>query len=175
MAFRGVNTRPLMESEIKAAQAISKSGADAADKLLVCYDTYKKYAKRYGLFEQHRNQGGKGQTNKRSDPNKGKYPIDDLIKGLHPHYPRHKYIKKLFQSGYKLQECEECGFREKRVGDNKVPLTIDYIDGDEMNTCIENIRILCLCHSFLFGNSHAGDSIRSNLKQTGKPKKKKET
>ena len=43
--------RPLIESEIKLAQDESNSAAEAARKLNVSYNTYKKYAKMYGIME----------------------------------------------------------------------------------------------------------------------------
>ena len=40
---RGLGARPLLEAEIKAAQAISQSASEAARKLGVDYNTYKKW------------------------------------------------------------------------------------------------------------------------------------
>ena len=48
---RGIGARPLLESEIKDAQSKSRSAFEAARLLEVSYNTYKKYAKLYGIFE----------------------------------------------------------------------------------------------------------------------------
>ena len=48
---RGVGARPLLESQIKAAQEKSQSAFEAARTLGVSYNKYKKYAKLYVIFE----------------------------------------------------------------------------------------------------------------------------
>ena len=52
--------KPLTKEQIVAAQANTKSNMAAARHLHVSYQHYKRYAKLYGLFEQHKNQSGKG-------------------------------------------------------------------------------------------------------------------
>jgi transcriptional regulator with XRE-family HTH domain len=48
---RGIGAKPLLESEIRDAQSKSISAFAAARTLGISYNTYKKYAKRYGIFE----------------------------------------------------------------------------------------------------------------------------
>ena len=48
---RGLGAQPILESQIKAAQEKSKSARQAAKTLGISYNTYKKYAKLYGIFE----------------------------------------------------------------------------------------------------------------------------
>jgi hypothetical protein len=50
----------LLESEIMAAQSISKTEAECARKLGVSFITYQKYAKMYGLYGRIANMAGKG-------------------------------------------------------------------------------------------------------------------
>jgi len=52
---RGLGARPIMESQIRAAQEKSKSALEAARTLGISYNTYKKYAKLYGIFEDLKN------------------------------------------------------------------------------------------------------------------------
>ncbi len=52
---RGLGARPLLESEIKDVQQKARSAAEAARMLGVSYNTYKKYAKEYGVFEDLKN------------------------------------------------------------------------------------------------------------------------
>jgi hypothetical protein len=141
---RGKHSRPILEAEIKAAQSISNSANEAARVLGVSYNTYKKWAKRYGLHEIYKNTGGKGTKKTHRDPTKGKYPLDDVLKGVYPNYPTHRLKDRLFKCGYKEEKCENCGWDEKRITDGKGPFLVDYIDGDCYNKKFENIRILCL-------------------------------
>ena len=57
---RGLGARPLLESEIKDIQSKSRSAAEAARLLGVSYNTYKKYARLYGVFEDLKNPSGLG-------------------------------------------------------------------------------------------------------------------
>lgn len=169
---RGKYARAPLESEIKAAQSISNSAMEAAKILGVSYNTYKKWAKRYGLHEIHKNKPGKRTKKVHSDPTKGKYPLDDILKGIYPNYPTYRLKDRLFKCGYKEQKCENCGWEEKRVTDGKGPFLVDYIDGDVYNKKFENVRILCLnCTFNLRGYINRGketkrkrrDSVMANM------------
>jgi len=144
---RGLGARPLMESQIKAAQEKSKSAFEAARTLGVSYNTYKKYAKMYGVFEDLKNPYGIGIEKAKKIKNK-KYHIDDIIDGKHLHYPLHKFKNKLFDSGYVPKICSSCGFSEERITDSKMPLLIDFLDGNLNNRKLDNIR--ALCYNFFF-------------------------
>ena len=50
----------LSKEQIVAAQGMTKSNMAAARYLHVSYQHYKKYAKMYNLFDDHKNQAGKG-------------------------------------------------------------------------------------------------------------------
>jgi len=145
----GGAARPLLESEIKAAQIISKSAMDAARNLDVSYNTYKRWAKKYGLHESFKNIAGKKISKTQRDPKKGKYPVDDILAGMYPDYPTFRFKKKLFNTGYKKEECEICGYNEKRINDGKAPLILDYVDGNVKNKALDNLKVLCLncCHN----------------------------
>ena len=84
-------SRPLMESEI-SAQDESVSAAMRARKLNVSYNTYKKYAKLYGIMERCKCTDATGRP-KVHNPYKGKYPLEELLMGMHPSYPPHKLRK----------------------------------------------------------------------------------
>ena len=148
---RGMGAKPLLESQIKAAQEKSKSAFEAARLLGVSYNTYKKYAKMYGVFEDLKNPYGIGIEKAKTIKNK-KYHIDDIIDGKHVHYPLHKFKNKLFNSGYIPKICSSCGFSEERITDNKMPLLIDFLDGNLNNRKLDNIRALCYnCFFLLIG------------------------
>lgn len=144
--------RPLLESEIISAQDLSTSAAEAATRLGVSYNTYKKYAKLYGIMERCKCVDQKGRP-KVHNPYKGKYPLEEILLGMHPAYPPHKLRKKLFSAKLKTEECEVCGYREKRITDNKVPLILAFKDGDRSNHVLENLEITCYnCYHNVYGN-----------------------
>jgi len=148
---RGLGARPILESQIKAAQEKSRSAFEAARTLGISYNTYKKYAKLYGIFEDLKNPFGVGIERKVGIRNV-KYNIEDLINGKHVHYPLHKFKNKLFDSGYLPKVCGSCGFSEERITDGKMPLLIDFLDGNLNNRKLDNIRPLCYnCFFLLVG------------------------
>jgi len=150
---RGLGARPILESQIKAAQAASRSAFEAARTLGISYNTYKKYAKMYGIFDDLINQKGIG-INKGGGIRNRKYNIEDLLDGKHTEYPLWKYKNKLFNSGHIPEACSCCGFEERRINDNKAPILIDFIDGDGLNRKIDNIRVLCYnCYFLLVGDA----------------------
>lgn len=145
-------SRPLMESEIRAAQDESISAADAARKLNVSYNTYKKYAKLYDIMERCKCTDSTGMP-KVHNPYKGKYPLEELLMGMHPSYPPHKLRKKIIGAKIKIEECEVCGYAEKRITDDKVPLILAFKDGDRTNHVLENLEMVCYnCYHNVYGN-----------------------
>lgn len=65
-----------------------------------------------------------------------------------------KYLLK--KANYK---CEQCGWNQKNLYSNKIPLETDHIDGNHQNNKLENLRVLCPnCHSLTptYKNSNKG-------------------
>ena len=159
---RGVGAQPLLESQIQAAQEKSRSAFEAARLLGVSYNTYKKYAKLYGIFEDLKNPYGIGIEKAKKIKNK-KYHIEDLIDGKHLHYPIHKFKNKLFDSGFVPKVCGSCGFSEARITDGKMPLLIDFLDGNLNNRKLDNIRPLCYnCFFLLVGERNVKNWYAEN-------------
>jgi hypothetical protein len=50
---------------------------------------------------------------------------------------------RLLALGVFKEECSSCGYDERRITDDTVPLLLDHIDGDETNHCVENLQMLC--------------------------------
>ena len=159
---RGLGAKPILESQIKAAQEKSRSAFEAARTLGISYNTYKKYAKLYGIFEDLKNPYGIGIERAKKIKNK-KYHIDDLIAGKHLKYPLFKFKNKLFDSGYLPKVCSSCGFSEERITDGKMPLLIDFLDGNLNNRKLENIRALCYnCFFLLVGERNVKNWYAEN-------------
>jgi hypothetical protein len=145
-------SRPLLQSEIIIAQDESHSAAEAARKLNVSYNTYKKYAKMYGIMERCKCTDANGMP-KVHNPYRGKYPLEEILMGMHPGYQPHRLRKKLFAASLKQQVCEVCGYSEARITDGKVPLVLAFKDGDRSNHILENLEIVCYnCYHNTHGN-----------------------
>ena len=131
----------LTKGMIEESQKHSKSNMEAARWLKVSYNTYKKWAKYYNLFEQHLNQSGVGVK-------KGwatyKIPLEDIFEGKRKcNYTLPMLKKRMVEDGYAKEECYSCSFNQGRITDGKIPLLIDFIDGNSDNFNVNNIRLLC--------------------------------
>ena len=148
--------RPLLKAEIELAMQNTKSNKEAARFLGVSYNTYKKYAKMYkdddtqkSLFEKHLNLYGRG-IPKRRDYHK--IPIEEILEGKHPTYPRSILKERLIKHGYVDGSCNNCGFCESRLSDGKIPLLLEFYDENSNNLNIDNLYLLCYnCHYLLIG------------------------
>ena len=148
--------RPLTKEQILAAMAKTKSNSAAARYLNCSYVHYKKWAKVYesdthdNLFEQHKNQSGKGIP--KFLKSTGKEPaLIDIIEGRvdASSFSPDKLKYRLITEGYLLEECAMCQFKERRVLDYKMPLLLHFKDGNKKNYRKENIELLCYNHYFL--------------------------
>ena len=132
----------LTKNMILNAQENSKSAAEASRWLDVSYNTYKKWAQYYNIFEQHKNQEGIGI---RKGWASYKVSLEEIFEGraLPKRYSLATLKNRLVNEGYALEECSKCGYNEANVETEKVCLMIDFIDGNKDNKQLENIRILC--------------------------------
>ena len=144
------NPKPLSKEMIVAAQANTKSNMAAARYLHVSYQHYKRYAKMYKLFENHKNQSGKGIP--KFLKGQGKEPaLLDIIEGRvsAAHFSPAKIKYRLIEAGYLSEQCSMCGFQERRVLDYKMPLLLHFKDNNKSNYSKDNIELLCYNHYFL--------------------------
>ena len=133
--------KPIPKSRIEWAIRSTLSIRAAAQYLGVAYNTFKKYAKMYDLFEQNKNQRGKGITTK---GNTGwGVKIQDLFDGKHPNYPHWKLQERVVRDGYLKQECSNCGYDDYREKDMRGPYLICFLDGDPNNHTLDNLCLLC--------------------------------
>ena len=164
----------ITKNMILESQKYTKSNMEAARWIGVSYNTYRKWAKYYNVFEQHLNQTGIGVK-------KGwavyKVPVHDIITGKRkpPKRWSHKVLKKrLIEDGYMQEECAVCGYNEENLKTQNVCLAIDFKDGDHQNFLIDNIRFLCancyLSFNGLFPSSKVfckqGDEMRYKIGDT---------
>jgi len=146
----------LLESEILAAQSISKSEAEASRKLGVSFMTYRKYAKMYGLYGRMANAAGKGMLKPIRNEDSGKYPLNSILEGKFPKYSTNRLKTRMLRCNRIEQKCNKCNFAERRISDNNTPLILNYIDGDPKNKLRENIELLCYNCYYLYVNNPFG-------------------
>ena len=154
----------LTKEDLLRAMSQTRSNRAAARYLHVSYNHYKKYAKMYKnddgetLLEAHKNQAGKGIPKFLSG--KGKQPpIIDLIEGRVPatHFDPQKIKERLIFEALVEECCERCGFNERRVVDNRVPLILHHKNGNKKDFTLDNIEMMCDNCSFLYGVSPITD------------------
>jgi len=154
--------KPLSKQQILGAVNKTKSNRAASRYLGVSYIHYKKWAKNYdateegyeNLFEQHKNQSGKG-IPKFLNGGKKTPAIVDIIEGrIDPsHFDAAKIKDKLIAEGYLDECCSSCTFNERRVLDYKVPLIMHFQDGSKKNYKLDNVELLCYnCYFLQVGN-----------------------
>jgi hypothetical protein len=159
---RGREPLNLTEAQIRYAMKNSKSNSAAARFLNISLTTYAKYSKRYidsesglNLWDLHKNKRGKG-VKKPYNVEKGIYSIKDILDGKYPEYSVYQLKRRLINNADVVQfphQCHNCGYNEKRITDDSIPLILDHMDDDWSNHKRENIRFLCYnCFHNLRGN-----------------------
>ena len=155
------NTRRIVTKDmVLRAMKHTKSNMAAARYLGVSYTHFKAHAKNYKdetgktLFDVHLNRQGKG-ISKHIYKRKDLTPIHDILEGrvdISNYSP--KIIKeRLIHESLIQEECISCGFNERRVVDYKVPLVLNFKDGNKKNWQLENIEPLCYnCYFLNVGN-----------------------
>jgi hypothetical protein len=127
---------------VQSAIDNTKSQSAAARWIGIAFNTYKQYAKSYGLWEQYKNQAGVGVRK-----GHGAFKIDfqDILtsKIKTTYYTKSRMRSRLIEEGYFNEECSICGWNEPRITDQKICLKLDYMDGNSDNKNIDNMRLLC--------------------------------
>jgi hypothetical protein len=140
--------KPILKAEIEEAQRNTNSNQAAARFLNVDYRVYKRYAELYGLFESHKNERGVG-IDKGYSKNPKSVPLKEIFNNQHPNYSPAKLKNRLLARKLLPNECSLCHFNEKRITDQKVPLILTFIDGNNKNFSKDNLQLLCYNCMFL--------------------------
>ena len=156
MMLNGRPKRMLLETEILAAQSISKTEAEVARKLGVSFMTYRKYAKMYGVYGRVANAACKGVSKPIKNEDSGKYPLNKVLEGKFPNYSTNRLKVRLIRSKRMEEKCNKCNFSERRISDNVVPVLLNYVDGNAKNKKAENLEFLCYNCYFLYVNNPFG-------------------
>lgn len=144
----GRQAKIILRSEIEEAQRHTNSNAAAARWLNVSYKMYRKYARLYNIFDRHLNISGVG-VEKGFSKRPTSIPLRDILAGKHPNYSLAKLKNRLIARGKIVEECSMCGFHERRITDNRVPLMLTFSDGDRTNYSLENLELKCYNCMFL--------------------------
>ena len=116
---------PILKSRIEEAQRNTNSNRQAAIWLGVNYETYKRYAKIYGIFDRHANPLGLG-TSKGYAKHPKSVALRDVFANKRPNYSMIRLKRRMLARGYLDEKCGMCGFEERRVTDNKSPLMLTF-------------------------------------------------
>ena len=150
----------LTKEDIERAQKVTRSNMAAARYLHVSYNHYKKYAKMYKnedgvtLLQAHMNQSGEG-IPKFAVAGIDNIPLLDVLEGRVPieHFDPRKIKARLLSEGKLVEVCNSCGFSERRVTDQKIPVILNFKDGNKKNWHLDNLEFLCYNCSYLYAAS----------------------
>ena len=156
----GRPSKILTKEDIQRAQKVTRSNMAAARYLHVSYNHYKKYAKIYkndtgqSLLESHMNQSGEG-IPKFAIAGIDNVPLMDVLEGRVPieHFDARKIKARLLSEGKLVEVCDRCNFAERRITDQKIPVILNFKDGNKKNWHLENLEFLCYNCSFLYAAS----------------------
>ena len=154
----------------------------AARYLHVSYNHYKKYAKMYKndegvtLLEAHMNQAGEG-IPKFAIAGIDNIPLNDVLEGRVPieHFDPRKIKARLLSEGMLVEVCSRCNFGERRVTDQKVPVILNFKDGNKKNWHLDNLEFLCYNCSFLYAASPIEEKQAEAMEDYVKTKKDEPT
>ena len=84
------------------------------------------------------------------------------VTGMRGNYQISMHIKTYLLKKYNYK-CAKCGWNEKNIYTNKIPLEIDHVDGNYLNNSEENLIVLCPnCHSLT--STYKGANINKGRK-----------
>lgn len=160
------------KAQLETSMRYTKSVRAAAKYLGCSYQHIKPYFKMFRvddsdinsptLFDIHKNRYGKGipkfLPNKRKEPNVKKIFEEGI--GYESFTPEKIKIRGIAE-GYLRDECCKCGFNERRVTDYRIPLLMNFKDGNKSNYLIDNLELICYnCYYLYVGEVLTPGQIR---------------
>lgn len=152
-AFIPTRRPPPLENEIRHAAANTQSAAQAAAYLRVSYNTLKKYATLYGIWDTLKYTPEKGALTKNyataGHPLLEILGTDENPQGKYPKYERWLLKNRLIRAKLLEARCYRCSFNEERVIDKRMPLRLVYKNGKLEDIRLSNLQLLCYNCYFL--------------------------
>jgi hypothetical protein len=72
-----------------------------------------------------------------------------------------KIKQRIIAEGYIVEECQMCGMAERRLTDYKIPLLMNFKDGNKYNYLLSNLELLCYnCYFLYVADPLTPDQIR---------------
>jgi hypothetical protein len=161
---KGPKAKIYTKEDLLRAMKVTKSVRAAARYLNCSYQHIKPYFKSFRvddndpnsptLFDVHKNQVGKGipkfLKHHGRDPDLKKILNGELYTES---FSIDKFKRRLIQEAILAEECSCCGFNEQRVSDYRVPLLINFKNGNKRDWKQENIEFLCYnCYYLTIGD-----------------------
>jgi hypothetical protein len=130
----------LKKREVEYAISMTSSMREASAFSKVSYNTFKKFAKQYECWIPN--------TRSKHSHNIGKSQrfLHSIFRGeLVSDYKETTLLKKAFAENYLEQLCSNCNADFKHFLPPTVPpLVLDFLDGNNKNGKVDNLRVLCL-------------------------------
>ena len=149
--------RHLTKEDVERAIRNTNSNRMASRFLSVSVPNWKKWATTYmdesgvSYYERHLNKCGKGVTKVKNLKN----ALADVLSGkLPPWHMKKRDIKEsLIIEGYFKEECNRCGFCERRNLDLRIPLLLFFKDLNKKNVQLNNMELVCYnCYFMTIGD-----------------------
>ena len=76
----------------------------------------------------------------------------DILEGrVTAQYTSLKRVKeRLIEEGFIEECCGECGYKERRIMDEKIPLILSFLDNNKKNWRLDNLKFLCYNCYYLY-------------------------
>ena len=147
-------------ADVERAMRNTKSNMAAARFLGVSKPTYKKYASSYkdedgvSLYEKHNNKTGIGIPKYLPNLN-SRSTLLRIMSGevSKTFYSTTMFKENLIKEGIIEEKCCRCDFHERRVLDFRVPLILNFKDGNKNRWMLDNLEFLCYnCYYLCIGD-----------------------